>query len=199
MLEDLFGSKTRVKLLTLFFNHPDSAFYVRGIARELKENINSIRREIINLEKLEIIRLVPFEKIAASENELIKDKQENKKYYQVNKIYTLYEELRNLVIKSKLLVDKKLLEKLKEVKGVKLLVLTGVFVGSHNARTDILIMGNVNKDKIRRIIAGMEKNFSSPIRYSIMTQREFNYRNQMTDKFLFEIMEGKHHIVIDKR
>ena len=199
MLEDLFGSKTRAKLLTLFFNHPDSAFYVRGIARELKENINSIRREILNLEKLEIIRLVPFEKIDASEDELIKDKQENKKYYQVNKVYTLYEELKNLVIKSKLLVDKKLLEKLKEVKGVKLLVLTGVFVGNPNTRTDILIMGSVNKDKIRRIIAGLEKNFSNPIRYSIMTQREFDYRNQMTDKFLFEIMEGKHHIVVDKR
>ncbi len=199
MLEDLFGSKTRAKLLTLFYNNIENAFYVRGISRELKENINSIRREVLNLEKLEIIRSVPFSEIDISEAEVAKDKQENKKYYQVNKDYTLYEELRNLVIKSKLLVDKKLLEKLKEVKGIKLLVLTGAFVGDNQARSDILIVGSIPKEKVRRLIAGMEKNFSNPVRYSVMTQKEFNYRNAMTDKFLFEIMEGKKHIVVDKR
>ncbi len=199
MLEDLFGSKTRAKLLTLFYNNVENAFYVRGISRELKENINSIRREVLNLEKLEIIRSVPFDEIDITEEKAAKDKQENKKYYQVNKDYTLYEELRNLVIKSKLLVDKKLLGKLKEVKGIKLLVLTGAFVGDNQARSDILIVGSIPKEKVRRLIAGMEKNFSNPVRYSVMTQKEFDYRNAMTDKFLFEIMEGKKHIVVDKR
>ncbi len=106
MLEDLFGSKTRAKLLTLFFNNPENAFYVRGISRELHENINSIRREIINLEKIGLIRAVPFDKINEPAADLAKDIQENKKYYQVNKDYTLYEEMLNLVIRYKLLVDK---------------------------------------------------------------------------------------------
>jgi len=199
MLEDLFGSKTRAKLLTMFFNNIDSAFYARGIARDLKENINSIRREILNLEKMEIIKSVPLDKIDISKEDLARDKQENKKYYQVNKEYTLFNELHNLIIRSKLLVDKALLEKLKETTGIKLLVLSGIFVGDVRARTDILIMGNVDKNKIRRLISGMEKNFSNPIRYSIMTQKEFDCRNQMTDKFLFEIMEGKKHVVVDRR
>lgn len=199
MLEDLFGSKTRAKLLTLFFNNPENAFYVRGISRELHENINSIRREIINLEKIGLIRAVPFDKINEPAADLAKDIQENKKYYQVNKDYTLYEEMLNLVIRSKLLVDKALLEKLKEVKNLRLLVLTGVFVGDSRARTDILMMGNLDKNKIRRIIAGMEKNFQNPIRYTILTQREFDYRNLITDKFLFEIMEGRKIVVVDRR
>lgn len=199
MLEHLFGSKTRAKLLNLFFNNTESCFYIRGIARELKENINSIRREIMNLEKMEIIRAVPFDKIDVEPEELARDKQEKKKYYQVNKNYTLYEDLKSLIIRSKLLVDKKLLEKLKELRGIKFLVLTGIFVGDSHARTDILIMGGVDKNKVRRLIASMEKNFSNPIRYSIMSPKEFNYRNQMTDKFLFEILEGKKHIVLDKR
>ena len=69
MLEDLFGSKTRAKLLTLFFNNIDSAFYARGVARDLKENTNSIRREILNLEKMEIIKGVPFDKIDISKED----------------------------------------------------------------------------------------------------------------------------------
>ncbi|OGG87617.1 hypothetical protein A3B87_00680 [Candidatus Kuenenbacteria bacterium RIFCSPHIGHO2_02_FULL_39_13] len=199
MLEDLFGSKTRAKLLTLFFNNIDSAFYVRGIARDLKENINSIRREVLNLEKLGIIKSVPLDKIDVPKEELARDKQENRKYYQVNKEYTMFNELHSLIIRSKLLVDKAMLEKLKEMNGIKLLVLSGIFVSDVRARTDILIMGNVDKNKIRRLISGMEKNFSNPIRYSVMTQKEFDYRNQMTDKFLFEIMEGKKHVVVDRR
>jgi hypothetical protein len=172
---------------------------VRGIARDLKENINSIRRELINLEKMDIIRTVPLEKIDVAPEELARDKQEKKKYYQVNKDYTLYEELQNLIIRSRLLVDKNFLEKLKNIRGIKLLVLTGIFVGDNRARTDILIIGNVDKNKVKRLISGMERNFSNPLRYSIMSQKEFDFRNQMTDKFLFEIMEDRKHIILDKR
>lgn len=199
MLDNLFGSKTRAKLLNLFFNNPDSCFYVRAMTRELKENINSIRREILNLEKMEIIKTVPFEQIDSPPEELLKDKQEKKKYYQVNREHTLYEELRSLIIRSKLLVDKKLLLKLKGVKNIKLLVLTGVFVGDNHARTDMLIVGSVSKLGTKRLINQMERNFEQPLRYSIMTQREFNYRNDMTDKFLFEVMEGKKIIALDAR
>lgn len=199
MLENLFGSKTRAKLLNLFFNNPDNAFYVREITRELKENINSIRREVMNLEKMEMIKAVPLGKIDLPPDELKKEQRENKRYYQVNRNHTLYEELRNLIVRSKLLVDKALLDKLKEVKGIRLLVLTGVFVGDNRARTDILIVGATDKNKIRRLISSMEKNFSQPIRYSILTPKEFSYRNSMTDRFLFEIMEGKKIIVIDRR
>ena len=199
MLDKLFGSKTRAKLLNLFFNNTNSAFYVRGIARELKENINSIRREIINLEKMEIIKSLSLDQINSNAEDLARDKQENKKYYQVNKNYTLFEELQALIVRSKILVDKQLLDKLKQLTGIKLLVLTGIFVAEPHVRTDILIMGNVEKNKVKRLIASLEKNFSSPIRYSILTQKEFDFRNNITDKFLFEIMESKRHVVIDKR
>ena len=46
MYDQLFGSKTRVKLLALFLTHPNESFYVREITRRLGEQINSIRREL---------------------------------------------------------------------------------------------------------------------------------------------------------
>src|SRR6476646_6024673 len=49
MVEQLFGSKTRVKLLSLFFNNPGRPFYVREITRKIDEQINSVRRELANL------------------------------------------------------------------------------------------------------------------------------------------------------
>ncbi|NMB48799.1 hypothetical protein GYA13_05225 [Candidatus Kuenenbacteria bacterium] len=199
MLDKLFGSKTRVKLLNLFFDNPDSCFYVRGISRDLKENINSIRRELINLEEMEIVVPVPLETLDIPAPELARETQEKRKYYQVNKEHLLYHELLNLIMHSRVLADKALLEKLKNEKGIRLLVLSGIFVGSPHARTDILIMGSVDKNRIKRLIASMERDFEYPLRYSILSQKEFDYRNSMTDKFLFEIMESKKIVIVDKR
>lgn len=199
MLDSLFGSKTRAKMLNLFFNNPESCYYVREITRELKENINSIRREIVNLEKIGIVKDVPTDSLAIDPSVKKNDQKEKRKYYQVDQDFPLYEEMRNLIIKSKVLVDDELLEKLKNLKGVKILVLTGVFVLDSYTRADILVVGNVDKDAVRRIIGKMEQGREHPLRYTIMTSKEFDYRNSMTDKFLFEIMEGKKIVVVDKR
>jgi hypothetical protein len=51
MLQRLITSKTRVKLLTLFFMNPDKEMYIRELVRNTDENINSIRRELSNLEE----------------------------------------------------------------------------------------------------------------------------------------------------
>jgi len=198
MLENLFGSKTRVKLLNLFFENPDNCFYVREIVRKLKENINSVRREIINLEKIGVIAIVPWDMLNSEDEEVQKGKKEKRKYYQINKEFIVFDELRSLISKSKLLLDKTSLEKLKHIKGIKLLVLSGIFVDDRRARTDMLIVGTVKRETIKRIISRMERSFDHPLRYSIMTQREYNYRNGMTDRFLFEVMEGKKIVIVDK-
>ncbi len=57
-LEQLFGSRTRVKLLKLFLNSPEKMFFVREIARAINSQINSVRRELLNLKDLGIIKEV---------------------------------------------------------------------------------------------------------------------------------------------
>src|ERR1700759_2563502 len=78
MVEQLFGSKTRVKLLQLFYSNPNRSFFVREITRKIDEQINSVRRELGNLLSIGII---------VSEN------TENKLYYEVNQKYEFYEPL----------------------------------------------------------------------------------------------------------
>ncbi|MCU0678948.1 MAG: hypothetical protein MUC28_00680, partial [Planctomycetes bacterium] len=56
MLGKLFGSNTRVKILKLFLLHPDNKFYIRQIARGLKLQVNSVRRELENLEKFGLLK-----------------------------------------------------------------------------------------------------------------------------------------------
>src|SRR5437868_5745996 len=79
MIEQLFGSKTRVKLLQLFYSNPNRSFYVREITRKIDEQINSVRRELANLLSIGIIA---------------SDTTNNRLYYEVNQTYEYYAPLR---------------------------------------------------------------------------------------------------------
>src|SRR6185436_7057877 len=78
MIEQLFGSKTRVKLLKMFYSNPNRAFYVREITRKIDEQINSVRRELGNLLSIGIIS---------------SDTTNNRLYYEVNQEYEYFKPL----------------------------------------------------------------------------------------------------------
>ena len=60
-IEKLFGSKTRAKLLNLFFENTNKSYYVREITRVIEEQINSVRRELLNLESIGVIKNETFD------------------------------------------------------------------------------------------------------------------------------------------
>src|SRR6266496_2077522 len=88
MIDALFGSKTRVKLLHLFLNNPGRSFYVREITRKIDEQINSVRRELANMLNIGII--------TTSENGA-----NNRLYYEVNQHYSHYKPLRAIFADEK--------------------------------------------------------------------------------------------------
>src|SRR4029077_16510502 len=87
MVEQLFGSKTRVKLLQLFFSNPNRSFYVREITRKVDEQINSVRRELANLLSIGLIT---------------SDANNNRLYYEVNQTYKFYKPLATIFGKAAL-------------------------------------------------------------------------------------------------
>ncbi len=182
MLDHLFGSKTRVKLLHLFLSNPESRFFVRELTRKLHQRINSVRRELDNLASIGLLQ-------ASSEH--------NKKYYQVNRSFPLYPELKNLMLKSYLSVDKTFTKRLRSIGKISYLTLTGFFTGANNVKTDVLIVGTVNRQKLQNLISQMQREFSHMIRYTVMTRKEFMYRNDLTDKFLYDILEQRRIVLID--
>ena len=58
-LSDIITSKVRIKLLKLFFFDITEKYHVRGVVREVKEEINAVRRELERLEKGGILRKEP--------------------------------------------------------------------------------------------------------------------------------------------
>ena len=164
---------------------------MREISRAIDENLNSVRRELDNLEKLGLISIIETFRQAQGKKQI-------NKYYQVNQNFVLYEDLRKLFLKSKLLIERTLAQKLNELGNVKLLILSGFFVDDNDAKTDLLIVGQINKIKLKNLISKISSQVDNEIRYTYMTVKEFNFRNGMTDKFLFEVLEGKKIVVVDK-
>ncbi len=202
MLTKLFGSNTRAKILKLFFFHPEEKHYIRQAARDLGLQVNSVRRELENLEKF---GLLVSETGEGGEEDKEKDngksKKKNnqeKKYFRVNKQFSLFEDVKSLIIKSQILYKEDFARRLKKAGNPKLLVLSGVFVNKLNSSVDVLIVGRVNRDKVKRIISGLENEIGREINFSLMSPSEFKYRRDIVDIFLYDILEGEKIIVIDE-
>jgi len=184
MLEHLFGSRSRVKLLKLFFLNPDQSYFLREMVRKSGEHLNSVRREVKHL--LEIGFLTE-----------VREKQ--KKFYRVNTEHALYPEMKALVFKAQVLEQKNTLRDLQKVGRIKYLCLTGFFTGLDGVTmTDVLIVGSVNRLKLRRLLKRFQVDFDRQLNYTVMTPAEFRYRNDLTDRFLYSILENPKIVLVDK-
>ena len=195
MLEHIFGSNARVALLRIFLNNPDKFFFVRQLTRTLKMHLNSIRRELTNLEQIGIIRLHTKEDLEKEAGKKLKD---NKKYYKLNNSFIFTDELRSILIKAHIILEQDLATKVEKLGGAKLFLLSGVFVGRKDAPADLLIVGKVGKIKLAKLISSFESELDCEINYTIITLDDFNYRLDVADKFIYDLLENKNFIVCDK-
>ena len=196
MIEQLFGSKTRVKLLQLFYSNPNRSFYVREITRKIDEQINSVRRELANLLNVGIIT---------------SDTSNNKVYYEVDQKYEFYTPLQEIfgggIIKTRKAGKvAKAIElplhddatDLKALGNVEVAVLTGQFTRDNTAGVDVLIVGNVNQNALNKYVTELEKQEGKELRYTVFSLDDFNYRLQIKDRFTSNVLRAKKQVLLDR-
>lgn len=203
MVEQLFGSKTRVKLLRLFYSNPNRAFYVREITRKIDEQINSVRRELGNLLSIGIIS---------------SDNTNNRLYYEVNQAYEFYKPLKTMFgtgkpdtseegeepkeivpeLQAAATADPMVVE-LQNIGNVEFALFTGQFTRDESSGVDMLIVGDVNQAKLQKFIGALEAKENKEIRYVLFEPSEFDYRRQVKDRFIINVLNSKNQILIDKR
>jgi len=176
MLQRLLTSKTRVKLLTLFLMNPKREMYIREIVRITNENINSIRRELINLEEIGL---------------LTSRKTANTKQYVVNKKMPIYNELTNIILKTEG-VGKILRENLSEMGEIETAFIYGSFASKKaglNSDIDLFIIGNIDEKKLIKSIKELEKEISREINYILFEPKEFRERIKNKDPFVSNVLK----------
>lgn len=187
-IEKLFGSKTRAKLLKLFFENPEKSFYVREMTRVIDEQIHSVRRELLNLESIGIIKNEAFD---------------NKVYYSANKKHPFCRPLIDLFAKKISTVpgeqesrESTWEEYCRPVKNyLKAMILTNRLPGQEGI--DLLVIGDDRTKKLTHWAEVIEKKLGKPINYAIMSPDDFTYRKNVRDRFLKEILEMEISEIID--
>ncbi len=190
MIDQLFGSKTRVKLLELFYSNPNRSFYVREITRKIDEQINSVRRELANLLSAGII---------------ISENTNNKVYYEVNQDFEFFQPLSEIFgksavsgSKSKRGAGKSQDGELKALGNVEIALLTGQFTRDESSGIDLLIVGHVNDNQVHKYVSELEAKEGKELRYAILTPAEFEYRQKIKDRFITTVMNAKKQVLVDK-
>jgi len=175
MIENLFKSKTRVRMLELFLFFPEKNFYLREIARLVKENTNSVRLELKNLEKTGLIK---------------KSKKGNMIFYEINKKSPIYEPLKIIFMRTESLG--KFLEKSLKNKNIKYALVYGSFASgkeTEDSDIDLLIVGSIKQSDIVDDISRFERKMLREVNYVLWTEKEFKKRIKEKNHLIVDIAE----------
>jgi len=183
MINELFVSEVRVKILKLMLPNPATPFHVRALVRAVGTEINAIRRELNRLTKLGLLKRRP---------------SGNRVYFTVNTASYYYPELLSLVSKE-MTVGQKIISSAKQLGGVKFAVLSRAFSRGRQSSLldiDLFLVGSLNLEVLEKIIAEEEKNLEREIHYSVMGEDEFLFRKRKNDQFVMRILTQSRTLLI---
>jgi len=192
MLEHLFGSRTRVRLIGLFLSQSDEPIFVREVTRRIDTQINAVRRELANLVRFGLIVET------SEEGEKARRPGVKRKYYRLNSVFPLLPEVRSLMMKAHLLIEHRIDKTFESMGSVSYAALMGVFLGIANAPVDLFIVGTIDADALKKLVQKMEKTIGAEINYSVMAPSEYQYRKEMGDKFLYQIIEAPKNVIVNR-
>ncbi len=183
-LEVLFDSPVRTRLLKLFLYNPEKDFDFKTVSKLLNISRGVLNKQINGL--LEI-------KFIISKNTGVT------KVFKANQKFGFYEELKNLASKAIPVSKEKMLKQLLALGKIKFALIAGIFINSDSSRADLLVVGdNIKERKFDKFLRELEAEAGKEINYAIMTTKEFNYRLDMCDRFIRDLLDFKHEKLINK-
>lgn len=153
MLNSLITSKTRLRLLVKFFINAANAGYLRGLATEMQENTNAIRKELNNLSEAGYI---------------IRTDSEGKVMYQANTSHPLFSTLQTLLRKH-LGIDQIIETVVERMGEVSRIFIIGDYAqGIDSGEIEIIIEGNyLNETYIEQLLPKIKKEINKEIKVQI--------------------------------
>lgn len=123
--------------------------------------------------------------------------RQGKRYYLLNQKYKIFPEIRQALLKDRKPYEDELFSAIKKVGDIKAAFLSGLFSGYPELPVDILIVGKVNETRLEQFIQNCQKMMEQEINYSTMPADEFYTRRNSFDRFLKDIFDYPHLVVID--
>ena len=162
LLDSLITSKTRIKLLLKFFLNPGTKAYLRGLATEFGESTNAIRVELNRLTEAKILKSVHSGRTVK---------------YRANKEHSLFMDIQSVVTKFVGIdtLAEEITNKLGDIQSA--YVIGDYAVGNDSGLIDLVLVGQVNDEKLKKITSKNEGLIKRKIRTLVLDPKDLKKLN----------------------
>jgi len=191
-LAKLFGGQPRVRIMRLFLLNKDNNFEIEEIVSRSRVTKANVRKEINALLAMSFIKQKTITK------EGYRGSKKKVTAYHLNPLFRYLEPMREILVDPTLLLQEDLPQRFRQIGKIKLMIVSGVFIGNSKSRADVLIVGDkLKKNILQQVVKGLEAEIGKELDYVVFDTEEFKYRIDMYDKLVCDIIDLPHEKLID--
>ena len=171
-------SKARQRLLAYYFANPTARLHLRDLAGRLNIDASNLSKELARLER---------------EGLFLSDVRGRQKYFQLNRQYPLFAEVRSIVSKT-IGASSLIAQSLKKIEGIEEAYLYGSFASNQQdaaSDIDVLVIGTPRDEVLAEAVRKIERQLGREVSYTILTRKEFDSRRGRKDAFLENVWHNK--------
>jgi predicted nucleotidyltransferase len=179
MLEGLFGSRVRAKVLAWLLTHPDERYFVRQLMGLLSEDSTNLSRELARLAKMGILTC---------------QEEGRQKYYQVNRDSPVFEELRGLAVKTFAVADVLRQALTPLAPDIRLAFVFGSFAEGREdtgSDVDLAIIGDTSLARVSKALAPAAEKLGREINPVVYPVAEFQSKLADGHHFVNSLLKAK--------
>jgi predicted nucleotidyltransferase len=178
MLEKLFTSEVRVRLLEIFLLDPEKEFHLRDLSRRVGTSPTYVKREMTNLSELGLVT---------------HRRKGNMLLFKANKRALIYGDLKRIFIKTRSL-GALIRQRIRDYDDIKYAVIYGSFaqgVESETSDIDLLVVGSIPEDELHKVVMEFEEETGREMGYILWTEKEFEEKARERISLLVDISENE--------
>lgn len=173
-LVDIVSSRVKAELLRLLFGLRQPELHLRELVRRSGLSLGTVQQELRRLARIGLVSA---------------RKDGNRTYYQANKDNPLYEDLRNVVLKTDGLVN--VVGEVLDPADVELALIFGSIArgdAGPESDVDLLVISPLGLRRIVRLLSGVGERLGRQINPHVMTREEFSRRRRSGDHFVSSVL-----------
>lgn len=196
ILEKLFGSSARVKIIKLFLFNPDEVMDIECVSKKTKVAKPMVRKEINNLENIGLVRKKSFYKDTELKTII---KRERVSGFVLDTGFVYLNHLKSLLINTEPFKHVDVAKRIAKIGKLKLLAVSGIFIQNDDSRIDMLIVADDVRDRsLKNLVSNLEAEIGKELRYAVLGSVDFKYRLGIHDRLVRDVLDLPHQIVVDK-
>lgn len=199
ILAKLFGSSARVKLMRLFLMNPEDVFDKTEMGKRSKVTGTTLSKEVRMLLDVGLIKQRVVVKMKPKKNGKDGALEKHKVTgFGMDSTFPFLAALRSLVTEIAL-GKEDVAARFRNCGQLKLIIVSGIFIDETDSRVDVLLVGEkMKKPVIEGVLRRLEAELGKELTYGMMETSEFEYRFGIYDKFVRDIIDYPHLVVLNK-